>query len=109
MVTLRAETTDVGGRAVVVLTGSVDLSTVPTLQNALSRVAVERPGESVVVDLDGVDTIDDVGLGILLGAAGRARRHGGDLVIVCTTARHRERFELTGFDRAITVQVSLTG
>ena len=104
---LRAEATDVAGRAVVVLTGSVDLSTVPTLQNALARAIVERPGETVAVDLDAVDTLDDVALGILLGAAGRARRNGGDIVIVCANDRLRGRFGLTGLDRAITVTASL--
>ena len=104
---LRTEITDVAGRAVVVLTGSVDLSTVPTLQNALARVIVERPGETVAVDLDSVDTVDDVALGILLGAAGRARRNGGDVVIVCANEHLRERFGFTGLDRAITVTTSL--
>lgn len=104
---LRAETTDVAGRAVVVLTGSVDLSTVPTLQNALARIVVERPGETIAVDLDAVDTVDDVGLGILLGAAGRARRTNGDVVVVCSNEHLRERFSITGLDRAITVATSL--
>lgn len=105
---LRADTTEVSGRAVVLLTGSVDLATVPTLQNALGRVLVEHPGETIAVDLDGVDALDDIGLGILLGAAGRARRNGGDVVIVCGNATLRERFALTGLDRAITVSAALT-
>ena len=88
-------------------TGPVDLSTVPTLQNALARVVAERPGERIAVDLDAVDALDDVGLGILLGAAGRARRSGGDIVIVCANDRLRDRFGLTGLDRAITVTSSI--
>ena len=105
---LRADTTEVSGRAVVLLTGSVDLATVPTLQNALGRVIVEHPGETIAVDLDGVDALDDIGLGILLGAAGRARRNGGDIVIVCSNAALRQRFTITGLDRAITVSAALT-
>jgi anti-anti-sigma factor len=105
---LRAEVTDVAGRSVVVLAGSVDLSTVPTLQNALARAVVEHTGEVVAVDLDAVDTVDDVALGILLGAAGRARRSGGDLVVVCRNERLRNQFALTGLDRAITVNETLT-
>lgn len=106
---LRAEITDVAGRAVLVLAGGVDLSTVPTMQNALARVIVERAGETITVDLDSVDGIDDVGLGILLGAAGRARRNGGDIEIVCGNARLRDRFAITGLDRAITVNATLSG
>lgn len=104
---LRAETTDVAGRAVLVLSGSVDLSTVPALQNALARVVVEHPGETVAVDLDAVDVLDDIGLGIIIGAAGRARRSGGDVVLVCGNALLREQFAITGLDRAITVSASL--
>lgn len=105
--TLRAETTEVGGRVVVVLTGSVDLSTVPTLQNALARAIVDHPAETVAVDLDVVDTVDDIALGILLGAAGRARRNGGDVEIVCASDHLREKFAVTGLDRAITVRPTL--
>lgn len=100
---LRADVTEVAGNAVVVLTGSIDLATVPTLQNALARVLVDRAGETIAVDLDGVDSIDDVGLGVLLGAAGRARRTAGDLTVVCSSEVLRQQFALTGLDRAITV------
>jgi len=104
---LRAEVSEVVGQPVVSLTGSVDLSTVPTLQNTLARVLVEHPGEVVAVDLDGVDALDDIGLGVLLGAAGRARVNRGDIVIVCRSDKLRQRFTVTGFDRAITVTSSL--
>jgi anti-sigma B factor antagonist len=57
----------------------------------------------VAVDLDGVDVLDDSGLGALLGAAGRARRTGGDLVVVASDQRLRDRFTLTGLDRAVDV------
>ena len=105
---LRVEVADVAGRPVVVLNGSLDLSTVPVLQNALTRVVVDRPGATIAVDLDAVDALDDIGLGILLGAAGRARRGGGDIVIVCNVASLTERFAITGLDRAISVQPTLT-
>jgi len=105
---LQADTSVVSGRAVVSLSGSVDLSTVPALQNTLTRVLVEHAGETVAVELDGVDALDDIGLGILLGAAGRARRNGGDVVIVCSNESLRERFTLTGLDRAITITTSPT-
>jgi anti-sigma B factor antagonist len=61
----------------------------------------------VFVDLDGVTALDDTGLGMLLGAAGRAREAGGQLVVVCTNERLLHRFALTGLDRAVTVQSSL--
>lgn len=105
---LRTEVSEVSGRPVVVLTGSVDLSTVPTLQNTLARVLVEHPGEHVAIDLDGVDALDDIGLGVILGAAGRARTNQGDVAIVCSNDALRDRFAITGFDRAITITSSLS-
>jgi len=100
-VELRATTTMSGSTPVLALEGSVDLSSVAVLRDHLLRVTMEHPGQRIVVDLDGVDVLDDTGLGILLGAAGRTRVGGGDLVVVSTVERLRSRFALTGFDRAV--------
>ena len=80
--------TSSGSLPVLTLSGSVDLATLPRLQDGLLRLAAEHPGERVAVDLDGVDVLDDTALGVLLGAAGRARQHGGDLIVVCAAERH---------------------
>jgi len=100
---LRAHHDVVGTLPVVALSGSVDLATVPQLSSALSRLVADHPAGRVVVDLDGVDVLDDTGLGVLLGAAGRARQAGGELVVVVADERLRARFEATGFDRAVEV------
>jgi anti-sigma B factor antagonist len=98
----------VGTVPVLSLTGSVDLATVAVLRDLLLRLATEHPGQRVAVDLDGVDTLDDTGLGVLLGVAGRARQNGGDVMIVCRNAHVRERFTLTGLDRAVAVAPTVT-
>jgi anti-anti-sigma factor len=98
----------VAGRPVVALNGSVDLATVPSLHNALATAILDHPATIIAVDLHGVDAFDDVALGVLLGAAGRARRGGGDLFVVTTDDAVRQRFALTGFDRAVTVASSLS-
>lgn len=100
---LRTDHAVIGGVPVLGLTGSVDLATVPVLTSALFRLVGDHPGRIVAVDLDGVDVLDDTGLGLLLGAAGRARSHGGDVVVVVTDERLRARFTETGFDRAVDV------
>ena len=105
---MRTEISEVAGRVVVVVTGAADLSTVPALQNVLVRAVIEHPGETIAVDLDSVDTLDDTAMGVLLGAAGRARRGGGDLVIVCRHDTLRDQFVLTGLARALRVLASLT-
>lgn len=100
---LRAEVSDVAGVPVVALTGRVDLSTIPTLQNSLVRAIAANIGKVVAVDFDGVDALDDTGIGILVGAAGRARGSGGDIVVVCTNDALLRRFAITRIDQAITI------
>ena len=64
------------------VSGEIDLATVPSFRDHLTRI-IAHPGATVLVDLDGVTALDDTGLGMLLGAAGRAREQSGDLVVVC--------------------------
>ena len=97
----------VGDSPVLHLSGEVDLATLPALHDCLSRLVHDHLGAVVMVDLDGVQVLDDAGLGLLMGAAGRARDHGGDLVLVCTAAPLLQRFALTGLDRAVQVRPSL--
>jgi anti-sigma B factor antagonist len=100
---LRGHQLVVGSVPVVALSGTVDLATVPVLRDVLVRLVADHVGELVAVDLDGVDVLDDTGLGVVLGAAGRARESGGELVVVAADPRIRARFAVTGLDRAIDV------
>ncbi|MCU1394765.1 MAG: anti-sigma-factor antagonist [Ilumatobacteraceae bacterium] len=104
---MRAST--VGGRAVLSVSGEIDLATLPRLHDALTRALRESDPPVLVVDLDGVYACDDTALGVLLGAAGRARDAGGDLRVVCSPGALRQRLERTGFDRAVAVASSISG
>ena len=97
----------VAGRPVLQVSGEIDLATLPTLHDHLSRAIASHQAATVWVDLDGVSVLDDAGLGVVLGAAGKARELGGDLRIVCTSQRLLRRFELTGVDRAVAVEPHL--
>ncbi len=99
----------VGDRHVLMVTGDVDIVSIPRFNDALSRLVTDGKGSTVVVDLDGAGLVDDAGFGLLLGAAGRARAAAGDLVVVSTEARLRQRLTDTGFDRAVTVVQSISG
>lgn len=99
---LRISTRTVGEMRVVELDGIADLSTIPSLQATLRREATS--GATVVVDVDGLLALDDVALGVLLGAAATARDHGADLVVLATAERWRERFRVTRFEHAVTVR-----
>lgn len=97
----------VASTPVVSVEGVIDLATLPALHSHLFRAVTDHPGATVVIDLDAVTALDDCGLGILLGAAGRAREAGGDLRVVAGSDRLRERFRSTGLDRAIEVRERL--
>jgi anti-sigma B factor antagonist len=92
-----------GGIPVLAASGDVDLATVPRFRDALLRLIDDHPGERIAADLDAVVTLDDTGLGVLLGAAARARRLHGDLVLVSSGRRVRERLAATQIDRIVAV------
>jgi anti-sigma B factor antagonist len=106
--TMHTTVTTVGGSTVVALDGTVDLASVGTLHSDLSRVVRRHPGVVLLVDLDAIDTLDDSGLGVLLGAAAAARELGGDLEVVCSRPALLERFRRSRFDRAVTVRSTIT-
>jgi anti-sigma B factor antagonist len=62
--------------AVLVLRGSLDIDTAPSLKANLSRL-VERSSPRVVVDVSGLDFCDSMGVGVLVSAHGRALERGG--------------------------------
>ena len=95
--------TALGTSPVLHLSGEIDLSTIPLLHDQLGRAMALHPGTTLYVDLDGVVALDDTGLGVLLGAAGRAREQAGEVVLVCTTERLLARFAQTRLDRAMSV------
>ena len=100
---LHLRTDCVGEMPVLVVDGEVDLSTLPRLRNALARLVVDHPGARLAADISAVSSLDDCGLGILMGAAAHARATGGDLALLCRSERLRERLALTGLDRAMIV------
>jgi anti-anti-sigma factor len=68
----------------------------------LFRTIDDHLTQRIALDLDEVGTLDDVGLGIILGAAGRARAHGGEMIIVIASGSTlMQRFAITGLDRAV--------
>lgn len=100
--------TIVGTRHVLVVNGDVDLVSLPRFNDALARLVNDSESSTVVVDLDGAGMFEDAALGLLLGAAGRARSSGGNLVVVSTETRMRERLGLNGFDKAVVVANNVT-
>lgn len=67
-------------RAVVVVTGEVDVATAPQLHGTLSELLAEGHRE-VIVDSAGIEFMDARGLDVLVMAAAEAARAGGRLSI----------------------------
>jgi anti-anti-sigma factor len=99
--------TMIGDVHVLVVDGSIDIATVPQLSDALSRLVTDTRGQTCAVDIDGARVFDDTALGVLLGAAGRARSTGGDLIVVCTIEKLRLRLNETRFDQAVLVRSTI--
>ena len=78
----------------------------PDLLTPLLDCSRRRSAQSLLLILT-AQSFDDAALGLLLGAAGKARTAGGDVVVVCTEPRLRERLMITGFDKAIIVRHSI--
>jgi anti-anti-sigma factor len=93
---------------VIALEGAVTLSTLPQLSDGLSRAVGTNFPSGVVVDLDALDTVDDAGLGILMGFVGKLRLQGLDAVCIASLPRIRQRLADTGFDKAVAVAGSQT-
>lgn len=103
---VRTEVSDVAGWTVVSVYGEVDVATAPSLREQLIDL-VSDGSTKLVLDLEGVDFLDSTGLGVIISALKRARTQGGDLRLVCTQARIRRLFEITGLDKAVPLLPSL--
>lgn len=95
-------TREESGRAVVEVSGEVDVHTAPALDEALSGL-IEDGNYQLVVDLSNVDFLDSTGLGVLVKALKRVREHSGSLAVVATTERITKVFRITGLDSAISL------
>jgi anti-sigma B factor antagonist len=68
------------GAVHVALSGELDISTAPQLEDDLRRVEAERP-ECIVLDLRNLAFMDSTGLRLLIMADARAREEGRRLAI----------------------------
>ncbi|MEY2627576.1 MAG: hypothetical protein RJB08_1335 [Actinomycetota bacterium] len=104
---LEIKCADDNGQRVIRLYGTISLASIPQLTDALTRELRGTEANEVVVDVDGVDLLDDAGIGILMGFAARVRSTNRRIVVVASIPRIARRLEETHFDRAVDVAASI--
>jgi anti-sigma B factor antagonist len=92
--------TEIFGNVIVVHTPE-EISQEQTPQLASVLTSLER--SQVVVDLDGTETVDSLGLTLLLDAQENLRLSGGDLRISTSNTYNRKILEITRLDQSLEV------
>jgi len=97
------------GVAVVAATGSLDVYSAPDARSVLLD-AINEGRYRQVVDLRAVGLIDSTGLSVIVGAAKRARAHGGALALaVDLDSRVGNALRIAGLHKAIAPAESVDG
>ena len=95
----------VGDRAVLQVTGEVDVYTAPMLREQLRDLSA-KGAVHLIVDLGQVEFLDSTGLGALGGGLKRLREARGSLALVVSTPRILRIFQITGLTKALAVHRS---
>jgi anti-sigma B factor antagonist len=85
-----------GGRALVTVTGEIDLFTAPELKAALKGIVVDGGARHVTVDLTSATFVDSTAIAALFGAYRWLRAREGEMTILANDPAIVEPLELTG-------------
>jgi anti-anti-sigma factor len=94
MDSLTVKTEETGDSTRLALSGELDISTAPRIEEALAAAEEKRPA-LIVLDLRELGFMDSTGLRTILGADTRARADGRRLVVVQGDENIRRVFEVT--------------
>jgi anti-sigma B factor antagonist len=99
---LELETEETDGYIRLALTGELDISSVPQVEEALSRIEVRKPG-LILIDLRGLEFMDSTGLRTVLTADARAREQGRRLAVVRGPRPVDRIFSVTRLDERLQI------
>jgi anti-sigma B factor antagonist len=85
------------GLVALLLSGELDIETVPVLEAEIERVLADAPA-TVVLDLPGLEFLDSTGLRAILEAQERLRNQGTQLVLTHARRTVQLTFVITGLD-----------
>ncbi|MDN3357243.1 STAS domain-containing protein [Actinomadura sp. DC4] len=86
--------------AIVDLHGPVDVATAPVPRDLLTRL-IDEGHHWLVLQMEEVDFIDSVGLGVIIGVVRRLRPHHGALAAAAPSAQTRRVVEITQLVRVL--------
>ena len=84
----------------VVLEGRIDARTAPAYRDALASAIADGDG-ALSVDLSRAEIGDMAGLGVIIGAYDRARRHGRVLVVEAMSPRVAQILHVSRLERIL--------
>lgn len=87
----------------VAVSGELDAYTAPQLRKVLDEI-LDGSVPSLVVDLRATSFIDSTGLGVLVGAARKARSQDSELVLDSPTRSVHRVLQITGLTLSISVR-----
>jgi anti-sigma B factor antagonist len=91
------------GVAVVRLTGEVDVATCELLRDGLLRVVTDEIDRSLVVNLAGVNFMDSIGLGVLVGVWRRLGARRGSLALAAPSRSVQHILDAAGLTKVLAV------
>jgi anti-sigma B factor antagonist len=98
--------TDDEGKAVVFISGEVDVSTTPKMKAALAEL-IEGGYGRIIIDMSGVQFLDSTGLGALVGAYKKLRERNGEVELAALPPHIKRLFEITRLDSVFRIHDSV--
>lgn len=81
-------------------TGEVDIATAPVFRTALDEAFRESPG-NMTLHFDELVYMDSTGLGVIIGAYGRMKEHGFQIVLRNPQDNIRKLLHITSLDKIL--------